>query len=332
MKKNLFVVFSIYLFVVQTILIGILWSDFRFFCLSAINLVCIVFIALLFKDKKQNKDKAVSSEPEKQISSVNSKPEIMHNIHYIQKPKSDKKISHIWFFVISILFGFFIWFWIPEFNLICRLFVTIISAFILFILFGIIFRFKVFRIWEFFVFLTSLLVLGFLYFAQWMQWDFVQQIDFSNSGEFVNNIETNIETNFVSVDADLTWDIDDIELDNVLVDLNYRLTFDDVIKKIIDENNILLSSSKSIKFDYVSSEHIDYPYYNTAYSLGMIGKSINPAKNLFCETYVVMQWLAKKWDIPAYSDIKKAYWDYAKSQGLLPKCEYGAFITLWDIQ
>jgi len=40
-----------------------------------------------------------------------------------------------------------------------------------------------------------------------------------------------------------------------------------------------------------SSEN--YPYYRTAYDKKMIGKTINPEKELFCETYVVMKGLVE---------------------------------------
>jgi hypothetical protein len=77
---------------------------------------------------------------------------------------------------------------------------------------------------------------------------------------------------------------------------------------------------------------VDYPYYRTAYWLGMIGKNLNPSKSLLCETYVVMQWLVEKWNIPSYSDIKQAYWNYAKNNNKLPSCSYWKFLTLADLK
>jgi hypothetical protein len=64
----------------------------------------------------------------------------------------------------------------------------------------------------------------------------------------------------------------------------------------------------------------------------MIGKSINPNKNLLCETYIVMKWLVEWRDIGSYSDIKKAYWDYAKDNDKLATCEYGSYVKIWDLK
>jgi len=115
-------------------------------------------------------------------------------------------------------------------------------------------------------------------------------------------------------------------------DSNKNLTFGDVIKYLLDKNNVNLDTKKNIKFTYVWYDDIDYPYYKTAYSLGMIWKTLNPSKNLLCETYVVMMWLVEGWSIWQYSDIKKAYWDYAKENKKLPNCEYWKFFTMADIK
>ncbi len=149
------------------------------------------------------------------------------------------------------------------------------------------------------------------------------------------NVSLNTGISFVSVDADLTWEslnIENILNEDVSVDLSKNATFADVIKYLIDANSIKLIENKNIKFDYVSYNNIDYPYYRTAYSLWMIGKTLNPSKTLLCETFVVMMWLAEKWNVWSYTDIKQAYWNYAKTNDKLPNCKYWKFLTIADLK
>jgi hypothetical protein len=71
--------------------------------------------------------------------------------------------------------------------------------------------------------------------------------------------------------------------------LDVEATFEDVIKTLINQNELILNNIKNIKFNYISTSSEDYAYYRTAYEQKMIGKSINPNKNLLCETYIVMK-------------------------------------------
>jgi hypothetical protein len=64
----------------------------------------------------------------------------------------------------------------------------------------------------------------------------------------------------------------------------------------------------------------------------MIGKWINPDKTLLCETYIVMKWLVEERNVGSYSDIKKAYWNYAETNDNLITCEYGDFVKKWDLK
>jgi len=62
MKKNLFLLFSIYFFVVQAFLIGVLRGQTNFFLLGAINLVAILLIGVLYNTTEKTTDKEKSSE------------------------------------------------------------------------------------------------------------------------------------------------------------------------------------------------------------------------------------------------------------------------------
>ena len=86
-------------------------------------------------------------------------------------------------------------------------------------------------------------------------------------------------------------DVEEVE-DNIIVldeDLYKDATFGDVIKYLLDQNDINLNTKQNIKFTYVAYASEDYAYYRTAYDEKMIGKNINPSKTLLCETYIVMK-------------------------------------------
>jgi len=141
--------------------------------------------------------------------------------------------------------------------------------------------------------------------------------------------------NFVSVDDDLSGDVDGNIIDGDLIEMDFidpatKATFDDVIINLLDDDE--LNTNKNIKFTYVSYSNENYPYYRTAYDKKMIGKTINPQKELLCETYVVMKWLAEWRSVWSYSDIKLAYWNYAEDNNLLPSCDYWEYLTIGDLK
>ncbi|HRX64186.1 MAG TPA: hypothetical protein P5060_03730 [Candidatus Absconditabacterales bacterium] len=310
MKKNLFILFSFYFFVLQPILLGFFWSESNFFWISLINFGFLILISLFTgkDDKEESKSKSSNDE------SDNHKKK--------RTKKMDINIHHAWFFVISILAGFFVWFWLGDLVLHLSVLSSVVVSFVLFILFGILFGYKALKVWGSKIYIIAL-ILSLLWSIFMML-----NIDFDKDNTLEENQEIETGTNFVPVDADL-------ELENGLTiqeDLSKEASFEDAIKHILDVNDISLVENKNIKFSYIGYNDIDYRYYRTAYSLGMIGKNLNPDKNLFCETYVVMDGLAKGWDIDGYSDIKKAYWDYAQKNDLLPDCEYGEYIKIGDFR
>ena len=92
--------------------------------------------------------------------------------------------------------------------------------------------------------------------------------------------------------------------------------------------NEKLSTKTDLTFSFIWKSNPDYAYYKTAYEKKMIWKDLQPTKNLMCETYVVMKGLVEEWNVWTYSDIKQAYWAYAKNNWLLPNCQYGKYVTL----
>lgn len=328
MKRNTFILFSIYLFVLQAIFVWLLRWDYKFFCLAGINTFFISIIGY-FTRNTDNLQKDFSRIEENQVFS--------EKVHYIQKKSHNKKtVHHFWFFIVAVLCGFFAWFWMPTMDVFLQIFFATLVSFFVFAIFCSLFKFKPFRVWESKLFFVVL----FLSLLWYVLWYFkIDVLDFNKS----TNLDVSwdvilswyIANSFVSVDADLNENeispIVEVEETSDL-DLAKNATFDDVIKYLLDKNTITLSTDKSIKFNYISNNHKDYPYYRTAYWLRMIGKNINPSKSLLCETYVVMQWLVENWNVPSYSDIKQAYWNYAKNNDKLPSCSYWKFLTLADIK
>lgn len=319
MKKNLFILFSFYFFVLQPVFLWFIWWDTKFFYLSAINLFFILIISLFAKEKKNEV--------------VDNKVDKSEKVYNIQKNKSYKKISHVWFFVISILFWFFVWFWLWDMILHLQFLIVVASSFVLFILFGLLFKFKSFKVWESKLYMLLMIIV--------LIWSTIKLLginlyDFSNKDSVDLLENTGTDLSFVSVDEDWTWDIlaeldlqDDVVVD---MDLSKKATFADAIKYLLDHNWIILSTAKNIKFNYILYSNPDYPYYKTAYDKKMIGKTLNPTKNLLCETYVVMIWLVEGWSVQNGGDIKQAYWNYAKSNNNLPICKYWEFLTIADLR
>lgn len=56
-----------------------------------------------------------------------------------------------------------------------------------------------------------------------------------------------------------------------------------------------------------------YEVFNTAYSLGMIGKDIDPSWRMRCKHMMVLLGLAEAWDVTNKASIFDAYWSYAQS-------------------
>jgi len=313
MKKNLFLLFSLYFFVLQALFIWFLRWESNFFLLAAINFVFILLIALISKEKKSDLNENISADIEK-----TTKKKIK---------KTYKPIHHAWFFVISILFWFFVWFWLSNIVLHLQLLISIAASFVLFILFGILFRFKSLKVWEWKIYMIFLILL--------LVWSGIKTFNINIPSLDDEEITNTWINNFVSVDDDLSGDLQDniidgdlIEMD--LIDPDTKATFDDVIVSLLDWEN--LNTNKNIRFTYVPYSSENYPYYRTAYDKKMIGKTINPEKELFCETYVVMKGLVEWRSVWTYWDIKLAYWNYAEENDLLPSCEYGEYLTVGDLK
>jgi energy-coupling factor transporter transmembrane protein EcfT len=258
------------------------------------------------------------------------------------------KISHLWIFVISFLFGVLVVFWLKDVVLYLRILLWIVWAFFVFIAGGLLFNYKSLRVWEWKFYLVLLVLALIRSIIKLVGIDFpvfesesennIEQIVWNNDfvdeneviwEEIVVDINENSESiqNWVWLEENSNenlWEINE-ELDD-----NTLATFTDVIKFLL--KNEKLSTKTDLTFSYIWKSNPDYAYYKTAYEKKMIWKDLQPTKNLMCETYVVMKWLVEWWSVWTYNDIKQTYWNYAKNNGLLPDCQYGKYVKISDLK
>lgn len=330
MRKNLFLLFSFYFFVLQSVFIWLIRWEPKFYWLALVNCIFICLIAIFARDSSSSADE---KSQEKHENMMKKEPEF--------------KMGHFWIFLISFLFGVLVAFWLKDVALYLRILAWILWALIVFLFGGLIFNYKAFRVWEW-KFYLILLILSLI-------WAIIKllNIDFSvfqfkshedidvSSWNYVEENEENIviPEEDVIIDAGDTWDnltweyeeinesmwelVEDSQED---VDLDALVTFADVIKYLLKDEK--LSTKTDLAFSYIWKSNPDYAYYKTAYEKKMIWKDLQPTKNLMCETYVVMKWLAEEWNVWKYTDIKQAYRSYAKDNWLLPNCQYGKYVTL----
>lgn len=327
MKKNLFLLFSFYFFVLQSVFVWLLRWDTKFYRLALINCAFICLIAIFARDGSSSADEKSQWKYEN-----------------VMKKETEFKMGHLWIFIISFLFGILVAFWLNDTALYLRVWAGILWAIIVFLFGWLIFNYKAFRVWEW-KFYLILLILALI-------WSIIKllNIDFSvfqfKSWDETNNLtwevvegnvvipEEDVITDFENFEDNLTWVneeinentwevVEDLQED---VDLDALATFADVIKYLLKDEK--LSTKTDLAFSYIWKSNPDYAYYKTAYEKKMIWKDLQPTKNLMCETYVVMKWLAEWRNVWKYTDIKQAYWAYAKTNWLLPNCQYGKYVTL----
>jgi len=331
MKKNLFLLFSFYFFVLQSVFVWLLRWEPKFYWLALINCVFICLIAIFAKDNN-------SSDAENQKWKDYRDHDTTRNSDWM-------KISHLWIFVISFLFWVLVVFWLKDIVLYLRILCWIVWAFFVFIVGGVLFNYRSLRVWEWKLYLVLLVLTLIWSIVKLVGIDFsvfnfeskenIEQIVWNN--EFVDETEVIWENTGDALDIDLNENSGDIEsitwveqedLENFVEDT--LATFADVITFLLKDEK--LSTKTDLAFSYIWKSNPDYAYYKTAYEKKMIWKDLQPTKNLMCETYVVMKWLAEEWNVWIYSDIKQAYWNYARNNGLLPDCKYGDYVKISDLK
>lgn len=174
MKKNLFLLFSIYFFVIQPLVIGVLREQTNFFRLGAINLLAIIIITLLSGSKKEEK-KEEHHHHEKKPEIVNE-PKSSFQEHLRAVVKERKKRSELTFpTVISLLVVAFVFFIFPYTTIAfeVRIFCSIIIGFIIFVFLTLSFKHRISkRFWK--LFGTKLYILLILASIVWIAYNYYQ--------------------------------------------------------------------------------------------------------------------------------------------------------------
>ena len=370
-KKNLFLLFCFYLFVIQIWICGIFWHDNKFFVLAAINLVIMLLILIFTKNSDESNTQTKNTEKahnthhkEYEVKEWEYTPVSVHRVNQWKK----KSVSNIRFFIISVLAWIFAWFWICDMATHLKLLICTAWAFLVYLLLWSIFGSKIFK--------TKLSILYiFCLIMAWI-WSIINMFNLLWN---MNGWDTDINTWSVSdktwtvfVDEKEvinTWIIDnsvdtwmilswtnsgdiitgEVAIENTWTEIKQELTdeentgtiryswWDNSLATFTDVLKFLLKDTTLLKdtkvaFKNVSKSNADYPYFRTAYEKKMIGTDIQPNQKPSCETFVVMKWLVEWWKVWTYSNIKQAYWQYASSNWKLPNCKYWSNIKIWEMK
>lgn len=364
-KKNLFLLFCIYLFVVQTAICWLLRQENRFFILAGINLLALLLIAIIFRWKRDEESPKINKEAihheHKEYEVKESKAD--YSAHVSQRQKKSIRIPSIWFFIIAILWWILAWYWLWDLAIHLKLLVSIIWAYIIYIILGKLLWDDIFHTRESRIFLVSI-ILAFVYsiisfiilslswttnfnwewkFMTWLvdeveviwtgtetTWTNLSGLNLSWSNLSWENLWKTGENNTWTISDIVTWSTTQTWNIAQTWNLNKLATFRDVIKFLLADEKLLTTTN--VSFQNISKTDPDYAYFRTAYGKQMIWSDLNPNKNPSCETFVVMKWLTQWWNVWSYSDVKQAYRKYASSHNALPGCKYGSYIKIWEMK
>lgn len=349
MKKNLFLLFAIYFFVIQSWIIAFLWNDTRFFALWIINLWVILIVILSYSYFEKSHKK---TEDESPVSFKKERESILLEKSY-KKPNYKNKLFWISLVFAIIAFVFFKWYLLSN--------KIIIAAWIGFIIFMALFYIsKCYKHNKFLhlrntrvyliIFILWLIVSWFDAMTPALKqetavwciinvvsngWKFTQQ-DWQPPKEVYTPEDTIfIENNSWTV-SEQTWTITtwytqapttNEETINQDYLNDWDITILDAIKYLFSQNNIPLDTKQNVKFTYISYQNPNYSYFKTAFMKKMIWTSTNPDKRIICQTYIVMKWISESRNISTTTNTLQAYRDKADELWKLNWCERNKYIT-----
>ncbi len=366
MKKNLILLYSVYFFVIQPLVVGIIWGQENFFRLSAINLIAIVLIGILYNTIEWKSDTKSEEVPQhEKKSSKESSVSFHEHIHAVIKER--KKKSELRFVAVVCLMITIALFWIfsASFaNLAIVALDSILIGFVLFIILTRIYRHRFTkRFWALIgTKIYILLIVGGLgwigldyaqiykdYHASFQ--DYVAQNIFGEeriptdgyvftwegtvlwSGLWNTHLEEETASDFFSgmvdtiVQEDTTTTTQPEDTGTITKTVG-KQTLMDAVVYLMNSYKIPLVTTKDISFRYVTSKN---PYYNewrTAYANKLIGSSTNPTKYIVCESYIVMKWLLEKWPVTyTASTVLNKFRAEATKRNVLNGCEKWKIVT-----
>lgn len=286
MNKGFLFLFFVYFFVVQSIIIGVLRSEPKFYLIWMVNFVLIVLIAVFYKYVNM---------PASWSSSPSEKQEHVYNSYISARRKAWNS------------------FFSPKRSLFLLVLLLAIGTYFLYTYFhgktqipeaG-----KVYT-W------ADLLSNG--------TWEVLSTSLEENSVEnlFVSVPETGeVQTDVTQPEVNYVEPEEDDRLSVPALP-----TLMDTLIYLMNHYDVSLSSQKNLTFTYVSPKNPYYAQFKTAYDMRLIGKDANPSKNVLCQTYIVMKGLMEERDVVITGDIKSAYRAEAQTKWVLNGCKRNFYV------
>lgn len=334
MKKNLFLLFSIYFFVLQPLIIGLLRGQGNFFRLGAINLVAIILIGALYSTVEGN----TSEEKDVEKKVIMKEPSVSFHEHFRSTVKEHKKKSELVTpFIISFVIAIIIFFMFLYNSgaVEAMLLFSLILGFIVFLSLTLIFRHRISK--HFWALIgTKIYLILLIVSVALTAYDYYQVYN-----EYQASFQDYVAQNFLGQDKIPTdgyiftgegtvlgtwlWDItgtqdissdifsgantdikeetgsvlgmstDTLDTPDLITPTTIgKQTLMDAVIYLLKKNEIPLITKKDISFTYVTTKNPYYAERRTAYANKMIGKTTNPSKYIVCESYIVMKGLLEK--------------------------------------
>lgn len=360
MKKNLFLLFSLYFFVVQPVFIWIIRGEFNMAILAFINLVAILAIFLV-SNAMDSKTEDHHKEAPKKAAIHEEKETLFHPQHHESAIKKSHKKGGSWKGVLGIIFAIIVYVLLMGSSFGYKLIIASLLALI--ILFFICLLSK--SLGHFFkLFATKLLLILFGLWIIIFWYHFILQSGTPLSlGQFIAQDISSLKIfNFAATNT--TWDVYVLSWEGTLLGTGTdtgtvsqdvldlfsgvqnsdvltgtqpedtttvtppvawaSLHMGDMIKTLITNENIPLITTKDVKFYNVSYTNELYPYFRTAYGKALIGTTTNPTKLALCNTYITMKWMLEKWPVTyTKANVMQKFRDYAVANDKLNGCEQG---------
>lgn len=348
MKKNLFLLFCIYFFVVQAVIIGIIRQETYMYVLAGVNLIAIVLILILYKAFGLQED-----EPQKEKRSAVHEEWRTYRQEVSNVRKIWKKNGSIPT-LLGILFAAMIYVLLMGWSFGFKLIVASVIALILLLIICLFSRYRkrFFSLRGTRILLVAL-ALGII--VYWFQFAFQGSEDRVEIGNYIMKdfssillfspwrtvsedasllsgegtvLGTGMTTEALTGDALLSGEQSDLtEEEDKILPTGKSLSMGDMVKYVLESHAIDLITSKDVRFTYVSYSNELYPYFRTAYANALIGSNTNPTKLALCDTYIVMKWLLEDRPVTyTKADVLQKFWDYADEHDVLNGCTQGGVL------
>ncbi len=349
MKKNLFLLFAIYFFVIQAWIISFLWDETKFFALGIINLWVIIIVILSYGyfdkwNKREDDEKTVSFKKEREAvlwEKISKRPDYKNKL-----------------FWISLIFAIIAFIFFKGYLFSNKLILASWIGFILFMIFFYVSKShkhkKFLNLWNsrvyLMIFILWLIISWFDATSSAIRqetavWCIINVVSnwwkyTTQSTETPEEIYKPEETVIVE---NTSWDIQETTTQTLETsELNtgaeatittkdylndWDITILDAIRYLVSENNIPLDTKQNVKFAYVSYQNPNYSYFKTAFMRKLIWSNTNPDKKIICQTYIVMKWIIEARDVSTNWNSLQSYRDKADELWELNGCQKNKYLT-----